>query len=75
MTHEPAQQELRADLIEVEPFHDDILEKGYRCCDLCHESCCEDIWANRPWRKFYFCKDEGLNVCGNCLDEFLKELP
>jgi hypothetical protein len=57
----------------VEPFHDDVLVHGYRSCDFCHESCCDDIWNGKPWRKFYHSDRDGLNVCEHCIPQYTKE--
>jgi len=62
-------------LKRLDPFHDDVLENGYRHCDICFESAVDDIWDGRvdehQWRKFYWYVDENLTVCENCLDEVL----
>lgn len=59
-------------LILVSPFHENILEDGYRTCDFCDQSATDDIWEGRlqeaEWRKFYLIADDsGLCVCENCL--------
>ena len=60
------------ELIPVEPFHDDVLEHGYRACDYCHESAVDDIYVDRQWRKFYKSTDtDQLTVCGNCKSRHL----
>ena len=59
----------------IGPFHEDVLKNGYRACDFCFESACEDIWNGIPdedkWRKFYFSESESLTVCEHCLGEIL----
>lgn len=62
-----------ATLTPAEPFHEDVLERGYRSCDFCYESCADDIWAKRPWRKVYHCERDDLDVCENCIAIYQEE--
>jgi hypothetical protein len=62
---------------EVGPFVGETEETiGYRGCDFCYETACEDIWAGRiaesEWRRFYEVLGEGLTCCENCLPELFK---
>lgn len=58
----------------VDTFHKDVLNDGYRHCDFCFQSAADDIYDNKPWRKFYKATDgSGLNVCEHCCEEFANE--
>lgn len=53
------------ELVEAEPFRAD---GSYRECEFCYESCCDDIWSDREWRKFYTTTDE-IDVCEHCVSK------
>ena len=66
-------------LTEVGPFVGDTVETiGYRSCDFCYQTVCEDIWAGKSdeadWRRFYRLED-GCICCENCLPALLPEVP
>ncbi len=65
-----------AGLLEVEPFTGDTFETvAFRTCDLCEQTVVKDTWEGRPWRTFYRDPAEHLNVCENCVEDYLTEKP
>lgn len=45
----------------------------YQSCDYCFESCSDDIWEEKSWRKIYKSTTDGLIVCQHCLGKHFAE--
>lgn len=68
---------VESQLEPVGPFHDDVLEDGYRSCDYCFESAAHDIWRGLEesrWRRFFVSRDHArLSICEQCIERHFSD--